>query len=184
MLTQEENPGVEFEYSIQAGTVKETPEGGEHYDWLLGDWSKCSAECGDSKKSRTVVCANEDTREIVSDSLCGNLLNKPLSEEKCETSACKPEWQTGPWSNCTAVQAGEEGGSGSGDSEAGSGQEDSGECPGFMFRNVYCQELGVGIVEASLCTEDKPVAFKRCDEGEDIGQEDADAPKVSLNVLT
>jgi len=33
MLSQDANPGVEFEYSLPSGAVKETPEGGETYEW-------------------------------------------------------------------------------------------------------------------------------------------------------
>jgi hypothetical protein len=35
MLSQDANPGVEFEYSLPSGAVKETPEGGETYEWQV-----------------------------------------------------------------------------------------------------------------------------------------------------
>ena len=41
MLRQEENPGVEFEYSMPSGSVQETPSGGEGYIWSPGPWSEC-----------------------------------------------------------------------------------------------------------------------------------------------
>jgi hypothetical protein len=59
----------------------------------------------------------------------------------------KPKWNTGDWSNCTALDAGGEGsGDGSGDgAEAdvviAEGATGSGECPGYMFRNVFCDQV-------------------------------------------
>ena len=40
MLVQEDNPGIEFEYSMPSGAVK--PPGDDRYDWELGQWSECS----------------------------------------------------------------------------------------------------------------------------------------------
>ena len=40
MLVQEDNPGIEFEYSMQSGVVK--PPGDDRYDWEVGQWSECS----------------------------------------------------------------------------------------------------------------------------------------------
>ena len=40
MLVQEENPGIDFEYSMASGAVK--PPGDDRYDWSVGDWSDCS----------------------------------------------------------------------------------------------------------------------------------------------
>ena len=36
MLKQEENPGIEFEYSLPSGSIQETPQGGEGYVWTEG----------------------------------------------------------------------------------------------------------------------------------------------------
>ena len=50
-----------------------------------------------------------------------------------------------------------------------------GECPGFLFRNVFCHQSGEGMIEESLCTEDvageKPTVAKACDEEEGSGAE-------------
>ena len=35
ILSQDENPGIEFEYSLPSGAFKETPEGGETYEWQV-----------------------------------------------------------------------------------------------------------------------------------------------------
>ncbi len=58
----------------------------------------------------------------------------------------QPKWNTGDWSNCTALDAGGEGsGEGSGDGAGGevvvADASGSGECPGYMFRNVFCDQV-------------------------------------------
>ena len=40
MLVQEDNPGIEFEYSMPSGAVK--PPGDDRYIWNEGQWSECS----------------------------------------------------------------------------------------------------------------------------------------------
>ena len=60
----------------------------------------------------------------------------------------QPKWNTGDWSNCTALDAGGEG-SGDGGSGDGAGADvviadggaGNGECPGYMFRNVFCDQV-------------------------------------------
>ena len=48
-----------------------------------------------------------------------------------------------------------------------------GDCPGFMFRNVFCHQAGDGIIDDSLCNKDiagdKPDVAKVCDEEEGEG---------------
>ena len=47
LLSQESNPGIEFEYSMAAGAVKETPPAGVGYEWFPDNkWTDCSAPCG------------------------------------------------------------------------------------------------------------------------------------------
>jgi hypothetical protein len=60
----------------------------------------------------------------------------------------QPKWNTGDWSNCTALPLGGEGSgqeSGSGEGESGGSDvvvaEGTGECPGFMVRNVFCDQV-------------------------------------------
>lgn len=107
LLSQDDNPGIEFEYSLQSGSVKETAEGGDHYDWLAGDWSQCSGGCSNDVpvRTRSVVCTNIETREVVSDALCSAGPEKPLAEDECQDqeASCLPQWATGEWSNCTDV---------------------------------------------------------------------------------
>ena len=94
MLRQEENPGVEFEYSMPSGSVQETPQGGEGYIWSPGPWSDCPSECGGDQKTRTIICTLSNTKEVVADNLCDGTKKppetEPCNEEPCEVSTVKP----------------------------------------------------------------------------------------------
>ena len=56
LLYQEENPGIEFEYSLPSGAVAETPEEGEGYDWSSTAWTECDAVCGGGYRQRYTQC--------------------------------------------------------------------------------------------------------------------------------
>ena len=88
MLRQEENPGIEFEYSIPSGSVQETPQGGEGYIWSPGPWSDCPSECGGDKKTRKILCTLSSTKEVVDDNLCDGT-NKPPEKEACNDEPCE-----------------------------------------------------------------------------------------------
>ena len=88
MLYQEQNPGVEFEYSIPSESVVETPSGGEGYQWTPGPWSECPSECGGASKSRSILCTLTSSKEIVADNLCDET-QKPPSEEACNEDPCE-----------------------------------------------------------------------------------------------
>ena len=88
MLRQEENPGIEFEYSIPSGSVQETPQGGEGYIWSPGPWSDCPSECGGDKKTRKILCTLSSTKEVVDDNLCDGT-NKPSEKEACNDEPCE-----------------------------------------------------------------------------------------------
>lgn len=93
MLYQEENPGVEFEYSIPSGSVKETPgSGDEGYVWTPGPWSECPADCGGAQKSRTLVCTLGTTKEIVAENLCDESQRPPLTE-LCNDEPCEVKFR-------------------------------------------------------------------------------------------
>ena len=55
ILYQEENPGIEFEYSLKKDAVVETPVGpGGGYQWTQAAWGECNAPCGGGSRSRQV----------------------------------------------------------------------------------------------------------------------------------
>ena len=88
MLSQEENPGIEFEYSLKKDTVKQTPSGsGGGYSWTQFSWSECNAPCGGGTRARKVFCSQVDTFERVDDSLCDPYL-RPPDNEICNAMPC------------------------------------------------------------------------------------------------
>ena len=77
------------------------------YKWNVGDWSDCSAVCGNGKEERIVTCQStvfRGTRRFpatrVEDSECirNNVPPKPLSERACR-SRC--DYRLEPWSRCS-----------------------------------------------------------------------------------
>ena len=56
LLSQESNPGIEFEYSVPAGAVKETPPAGVGYEWFPDNtWTECSAPCGGGTRLANIL---------------------------------------------------------------------------------------------------------------------------------
>ena len=88
MLSQETNPGVEFEYSVPSGYLTETPSDGEGYVWSPGPWSDCATECGGEMKNRQILCVLGGTKEVVEDNLCDQA-EKPPETEPCNTEPCE-----------------------------------------------------------------------------------------------
>eukprot|EP00094_Tigriopus_californicus_P005670 TCALIF_05465-PA protein Name:"Similar to Ppn Papilin (Drosophila melanogaster)" AED:0.16 eAED:0.17 QI:0/0/0/0.82/0.81/0.82/34/0/2463 len=182
LLSQEKNPGIEFEYSLPSGAVAETPPEGDGYEWSSGEWDECDVPCGGGNRGRQVFCAQMSSVERVPDYLCEAAL-KPPTNEICNTEACRPTWKTGPWSDCE----GSSNGTTSDDQEEGSGEgaesaNSDASCPLLQVRNVYCAQVaGKGIsavIDESLCEAgEKPVAQKSCNEDLDETATESDGPK-------
>ncbi|XP_053317842.1 thrombospondin type-1 domain-containing protein 4 isoform X1 [Spea bombifrons] len=69
--------------------------------WFLTDWSdRCSAECGEGIRTRSVVCLSNHISSLPLEG-CGN--NRPPEATKCDNGPCegKVEWFTGSWSQCS-----------------------------------------------------------------------------------
>uniref|UniRef100_A0A3P8VB09 ADAM metallopeptidase with thrombospondin type 1 motif 17 n=1 Tax=Cynoglossus semilaevis TaxID=244447 RepID=A0A3P8VB09_CYNSE len=62
--------------------------------WEASEWSKCSSECGQGVRQRTVVCTNPQGR-------C-DPMSQPATTEPCEDHSKCYEWKTGEWSNCSS----------------------------------------------------------------------------------
>ncbi|KAH9524630.1 A disintegrin and metalloproteinase with thrombospondin motifs 7 [Bulinus truncatus] len=60
-------------------------------EWKIGNWTECSATCGDSIQQRTVECIH---------TVKCDLDNKPPSTRVCQVQACST-WVIGDWSQCT-----------------------------------------------------------------------------------
>ncbi|XP_068131644.1 thrombospondin type-1 domain-containing protein 4 isoform X2 [Hyperolius riggenbachi] len=69
--------------------------------WFLTEWSdRCSAECGEGVRTRSVVCMSNHISSLPLEG-CGN--NKPAETTTCDNGPCegKVEWFTGAWSQCS-----------------------------------------------------------------------------------
>uniref|UniRef100_A0A3Q0T196 ADAM metallopeptidase with thrombospondin type 1 motif 17 n=1 Tax=Amphilophus citrinellus TaxID=61819 RepID=A0A3Q0T196_AMPCI len=62
--------------------------------WEASEWSKCSSNCGQGIRRRTVLCTNPQ-------GLC-DPLSQPTQEESCEDYSRCYEWKTGEWSKCSS----------------------------------------------------------------------------------
>ncbi|XP_063782276.1 thrombospondin type-1 domain-containing protein 4 isoform X3 [Pseudophryne corroboree] len=68
--------------------------------WFLTEWSdRCSAECGEGVRTRSVVCMSNHISSLPLEG-CGN--NRPPETTSCDNGPCqgKVEWFTGAWSQC------------------------------------------------------------------------------------
>ncbi len=88
ILSQDENYGVEFEYSISSSSFQDSKVQGEKYVWMAGSWTECSEACGGGSRTRNVDCRASSTKEITSELLC-TAEEKPLSQEECNIDECK-----------------------------------------------------------------------------------------------
>ncbi|XP_075064184.1 thrombospondin type-1 domain-containing protein 4 isoform X2 [Mixophyes fleayi] len=69
--------------------------------WFLTEWSdRCSAECGEGVRTRSVVCMSNHISSLPLEG-CGN--NRPPETTTCDNGPCqgKVEWFTGAWSQCS-----------------------------------------------------------------------------------
>ncbi|XP_075867657.1 A disintegrin and metalloproteinase with thrombospondin motifs 17 isoform X3 [Nelusetta ayraudi] len=62
--------------------------------WEASEWSKCSSDCGEGTRERTVTCTNPQ-------GLC-DPLSQPTLKEPCEDHSKCYEWKTGDWSKCSS----------------------------------------------------------------------------------
>ncbi|KAJ8247796.1 hypothetical protein GJAV_G00250630 [Gymnothorax javanicus] len=70
--------------------------------WFFTRWSdRCSSECGEGSRSRTVACLMNHISSLPLDG-CGD--ERPEELIHCNTGPCerRPDWYTGPWGQCSA----------------------------------------------------------------------------------
>lgn len=64
--------------------------------WETGEWSNCSASCGNGRQRRQVKCRFGE--KDVSDDYCSNSI-KPVEVQNCRIKPCV-KWVVGPWKPC------------------------------------------------------------------------------------
>lgn len=73
--------------------------------WFVGQWSQCSAECGQGQRTRDVACMKKfasNLLHVVSDENCQGE-EKPLTQEECTVSTCGAKWFTTEWNTCSVT---------------------------------------------------------------------------------
>uniref|UniRef100_A0A673Z7D6 ADAMTS like 3 n=1 Tax=Salmo trutta TaxID=8032 RepID=A0A673Z7D6_SALTR len=88
--------GVCFD-SITCVCMRVSPE----FAWRLGDWTACSASCGDrGTRTRRVRCVTPEGREVTP-SMCHHLDRPVSSQLACNLHDCPPSWVASVWSKCS-----------------------------------------------------------------------------------
>ncbi|XP_033106788.1 A disintegrin and metalloproteinase with thrombospondin motifs 6-like isoform X2 [Anneissia japonica] len=100
LLVQEENHGVEYEYSIPI-TPNSTAHDDVSFNWRLGQWSECSASCAGGEKVASIECKKSDDESVVSDTFCNPAVKPNVKRQSCNTQRCQPQWSIGDWSECS-----------------------------------------------------------------------------------
>ncbi|KAK2168208.1 hypothetical protein LSH36_19g03030 [Paralvinella palmiformis] len=71
--------------------------------WEVGDWSKCSSECGRGQRTRQVICVNADDQPIP-ENACTR--TKPRASEVCDMGSCAKTWFYSEWSTECSAECG------------------------------------------------------------------------------
>ncbi|MBN3319290.1 ATS12 metalloproteinase, partial [Atractosteus spatula] len=102
LLFQEQNPGIEYEYTIRNSRVKGNDISVLEYKWKYGAWTDCSATCGTGFQRQPVRCFETETG-VVEETLC-DPDTRPLDRQrKCKTMDCPARWWVGSWQLCSAT---------------------------------------------------------------------------------
>ncbi|XP_016369460.1 ADAMTS-like protein 3 [Sinocyclocheilus rhinocerous] len=74
----------------------------QEFEWRLGEWSTCSASCGNrGTQMRKVRCLTSEGQEMPH-SVCHHL-PKPISQPRpCNLLDCPPSWVSTVWSRCSS----------------------------------------------------------------------------------
>ncbi|CAM1298104.1 ADAMTS9 (predicted) [Pycnogonum litorale] len=116
-------------------------------EWSIGQWSKCSASCGEGNSTRKVVCKSFKG-QLLPDLLC-DAGNRPESAKSCKSvESCVDKskeyyWKKELWSKCSVA--------------CGKGKR---------HRTVACVVRGEKTkVADDLCPKRKPKSMRRCRRG-------------------
>ncbi|XP_069567566.1 ADAMTS-like protein 3 isoform X1 [Brachyistius frenatus] len=116
----------------------------EEFDWRLGDWTSCSASCGNRGTwLRRIRCVSVDG-EDVQPAACQHVPKPVTSPVPCSRHDCPPRWSVSEWSKCSASCG-----------------------PGWKQRRASCQQLdargAVRTLTAAACKRtSRPVDTEQC----------------------
>ncbi|XP_059845640.1 A disintegrin and metalloproteinase with thrombospondin motifs 12-like [Hypanus sabinus] len=68
--------------------------------WKIGNWSKCSENCGGGIKTRELQCLDARDKRLLRPFHCQLLGPKPITSLDCNVKACS-EWNVSAWSECS-----------------------------------------------------------------------------------
>ncbi|NXG37739.1 ATS7 metalloproteinase, partial [Dromaius novaehollandiae] len=68
--------------------------------WHVGNWSKCSKNCGGGLKVRDVHCIDSRDQRLLRPFHCQAVLYKPPAQTPCQSKPCL-DWYTSSWRECS-----------------------------------------------------------------------------------
>ncbi|XP_017691660.1 PREDICTED: A disintegrin and metalloproteinase with thrombospondin motifs 7 [Lepidothrix coronata] len=68
--------------------------------WRVGNWSKCSKNCGEGTKVRDVHCVDTRDQRLLRPFHCQAMLHKPPAQLPCHNPPCL-DWYTSSWRECS-----------------------------------------------------------------------------------
>ncbi|MGH0182642.1 UNVERIFIED_CONTAM: hypothetical protein FKN15_010308 [Acipenser sinensis] len=75
--------------------------------WHVGEWGKCSSNCGGGMKVREVQCTDTRDRRPLRPFHCQAVSHKPPLQISCNSRPCM-DWYTSSWSECSELCGGGE----------------------------------------------------------------------------
>ncbi|XP_010749341.3 ADAMTS-like protein 1 [Larimichthys crocea] len=116
----------------------------EEFGWRFGDWTACSASCGNRGTwLRRIQCVTLDGKDV-QHSMCQHIPKPITSPVPCNRQDCPPRWSVSEWSKCSASCGG-----------------------GWKQRQVSCQQLdargALRILTAASCERmSRPAETEQC----------------------
>ncbi|TKS69437.1 ADAMTS-like protein 3 [Collichthys lucidus] len=116
----------------------------EEFGWRLGDWTACSASCGNRGTwLRMIQCVTLDGKDV-QHNMCQHIPKPITSPVPCNRQDCPPRWSVSEWSKCSASCGG-----------------------GWKQRQVSCQQLdargALRMLTAASCERmSRPAETEQC----------------------
>ncbi|ESP03330.1 hypothetical protein LOTGIDRAFT_237756 [Lottia gigantea] len=106
--------------------------------WSVGNWTKCSTECGHGQRSREVTCIDGEGIKVLDNNCTGP---KPKVKEICDMGSCVKGWYHSRWSEECSRTCGK----------------------GYRTRNIFCaSDDGQHLSNKKCSPAEKPSTRKSC----------------------